>query len=176
MEGGERRQRDKAQWSKHIWTVSDQLCLQKPWRALPLGQINQNVTLLGQVFSSFCCKKNPQSLTAWRFFSAVILFIKEISFLPLCPSAVLHKKGKGTSCGQQACLVSFKRINLEIFSVCFWLYSDYILTGWASSILLCSTVISIMAPKCQFTASHSKSLEEDGRQIFCFLIFTLIQN
>lgn len=33
-----------------------------------------------------------------------------------------------------------------------------------------------MTPKCQFTASHSGSLEEDGSQIFCFLAFILIQN
>lgn len=42
--------------------------------------------------------------------------------------------------------------------------------------MLCSAVISTMTPKCQFTASHSGSLEEDGSHIFCFLAFILIQN
>lgn len=67
-----------------------------------------------------------------------------------------------------SCFFQKKEIFFRFISDC--------INSWACSILLYSALISIMTPKCQFPASHSGSLEENGSQIFFFLAFILIQN
>lgn len=159
MEGKGQKAKQTSQWPKHTCSLRLILHVEAPENSFS-RKSNQNLTLLGQILSSFWCKHNPHYLPT--FFSSLS---KTLDF-PYAP--VLHQKGKGRAVSIRHALLLSKEIEI------FFRFVSNCINSWACSILLYSALISIMTPK--FTASHSGSLEENGSQIFFFLAFILIQN